>query len=66
MVVGAGMPDKSVAAVESMRDFCSPVTVKRHLDMHKRSQHSELPRAAPAHVPTATARARCLIRIRVH
>lgn len=31
------------AAFARIRDFCAPVNVKRHLDMHKRSHYGELP-----------------------
>jgi hypothetical protein len=34
------------AAFERIRDFCAPVNVKRHLDMHKRSHYGELPCAS--------------------
>ncbi len=34
------------AAFARIRDFCAPVNVKRHLDMHKRSHYGELPCAS--------------------
>lgn len=34
------------AAFARIRDFCAPVNVKRHLDMHKRSWYGELPCAS--------------------
>jgi hypothetical protein len=34
------------AAFARIRDFCAPVNVKRHLDMHKRSHYAELPCAS--------------------
>lgn len=47
VVVGVNKVVKNLqAAFERIREFCAPVNVRRHLDMHHRSWYGELPCAS--------------------